>query len=71
MKGYNGVNVVKEGDNVTKGTLLISGVVKNFDGWEYFTHARCEIFAKTKNSEKIILPHINNCPVTARNDNRY
>ena len=71
VKGYNGVNAVKEGDNVTKGTLLISGVVKNFDGSEYFTHARGEIFAKTKNTEKIILPHINKGPLTAQNDNRY
>jgi len=52
VKGYKGVNVVKEGDNVTENTLLISGVVKNFDGSESFTHAKGQIFAKTQNVEK-------------------
>lgn len=71
VKGYNGVNAVKEGDNVTKGTLLISGVVKNFDGSEYFTHAKGEIFAKTKNNEKVFLPYVNQIHTTAQKDNRY
>ncbi len=71
VKGYNGVNAVKEGDNVTKGTLLISGVVKNFDGSEYFTHAKGEVFAKTKNTEKIICPYKNECFTTAQKESRY
>ena len=71
VKGYNGVNAVKEGDNVTKGTLLISGVVRNFDGSEYFTHAKGEIFAKTKNKEKIICPYKNTLSVTSQKGNRY
>ncbi len=49
VKGYYGVNVVKEGENVVKGTLLISGVGKYADGSEYFTHAKGEVFAKTEN----------------------
>ncbi len=71
VKGYKGVNVVKEGDNVTKGTLLISGVVKNFDGSEYFTHAKGEIFAKTKNNEKIMCSYKNKVFTTIQRENRY
>lgn len=71
IKGYSGVNAVREGDNVTKGSLLISGVVKNFDGSEYFTHAKGEVFAKTKNNEKITLPYKNKIFVTAQKKNRY
>lgn len=71
VKGYNGVNAVKEGDNVTKGTLLISGVVKNFDGSEYFTHAKGEIFAKTKNKEKAICPYKDKNLTTVKKECRY
>ncbi len=71
VKGYKGVNAVKEGDNVTKGSLLISGVVKNFDGSEYFTHAKGEVFAKTKNDEKIICSYKDKVFTTAQNENRY
>lgn len=71
VKGYNGVNAVKEGDNVTKGSLLISGVVKNFDGTEYFTHAKGEVFAKTNNSEKITSVYKNRFFITTQMENRY
>lgn len=71
VKGFNGVNAVKEGDNVTKGSLLISGVVKNFDGSEYFTHAKGEIFAKTKNKEKIICGYKNKAFTTFQKESRY
>ena len=71
VKGYNGVNVVKEGDNVIKGALLISGVVRNFDGSEYFTHAGGEIFAKTKNNEKIICQYKNKAFATVEKASRY
>ena len=71
VKGYRGVNSVKEGDNVTKGTLLISGVVKNFDGTEYLTHAKGEVFAKTKNREKTICPYKSNLALSSLNDSRY
>ena len=71
VKGYNGINAVKEGDNVTKGTLLISGVVRNFDGSEYFTHARGEVFARTENKEKITYSFKNDGFITAQRDERY
>lgn len=71
VKGYKGVNAVKEGDNVTKGSLLISGVVKNFDGSEYFTHAKGEVFAKTQNKEKIIFPYKDEVFTTSQKENRF
>ncbi len=49
VKGYYGVNEVKEGVNVVEGALLISGVGKYADGSEYFTHAKGEVYAKTEN----------------------
>lgn len=48
VKGYYGVNTVKEGDTVAQGALLISGVGVNADGSEYFVHAKGEVYAKTK-----------------------
>ena len=71
VKGYRGVNAVKEGDNVTKGTLLISGVVKNFDGSEYLTHAKGEVFAKTKNIEKTTCLYKNKLAISTQPDRRY
>ncbi|MBQ7115682.1 MAG: sporulation protein YqfD [Clostridia bacterium] len=71
VKGYNGVNAVKEGDNVTEGSLLISGVVKNFDGSEYFTRAKGEIFAKTKNNEKLVCKLKNKSEITCEAESRY
>ena len=71
VKGYSGVNVSKEGDNVTKGSLLISGVVQNFDGSEYLTRARGQIFAKTENKEKAICSYKNKCLTTSQKECRY
>lgn len=71
VKGYSGVNVSKEGDNVTKGSLLISGVVQNFDGSEYLTHARGQVFAKTQNKEKVICTYKNKCLMTSQKESRY
>ena len=71
VKGYKGVNVVKEGDNVTKGSLLISGVVKNFDGTESFTHAKGEVFAKTENIEKVIWSYKKRLSITTQKECCY
>ena len=71
VKGYNGVNAVKEGDNVTEGSLLISGVVKNFDASEYFTRAKGQVFAKTKNNQKIICKVKNKSKTTCESESRY
>ncbi len=71
VKGYKGVNAVKEGDSVTEGSLLISGVVKNFDGIEYFTHAKGEVFAKTQNNEKVICPLEKKIYTSCETESRY
>ncbi len=49
VEGYAGQNVVKIGDCVVKGSLLISGVTKNADLSEDLVHARGKVFAKTEN----------------------
>ncbi len=71
VKGYKGVNAVKEGDNVTEGTLLISGVGKNFDSSEYFVHAKGEVFAKTDNSEKVLCKLKNDLTTSCEKEKRY
>lgn len=50
VEGYRGVNTVKVGANVPKGSLLISGVVQNEDMTERFVHAQGKVFARTVNT---------------------
>ena len=71
VKGYNGVNAVKEGDNVTEGTLLISGVGLNSDGSEYFVHADGEVFAETENYHKFICERKKNISTSYEKNGRY
>ncbi len=47
---YRGTPVVKRNAFVPKGTLLISGIVKNGDLSETPTHAAGKVFAKTENN---------------------
>lgn len=49
---YNGTKTVKEGDYVSAGDLLISGVIANADGSEKIAHASGKVFAKTENEHK-------------------
>lgn len=49
MEGYTGTNEVKEGANVSEGSLLISGVVTNSDGSESLCRATGKVFAEAKN----------------------
>lgn len=46
---YGGTKMVKEGDYVIPGDLLISGVTANLDGSESITHASGKVFARTEN----------------------
>lgn len=71
VKGYKGVNAVKEGDNVTEGSLLISGIGLNADGSEYFVHAKGEVFAETENNEEFFCKKKNNFQVASEEDKRY
>ncbi|MBE6796131.1 MAG: hypothetical protein E7533_06085 [Ruminococcaceae bacterium] len=48
VKGYYGQNVVKEGDFVAKGSLLISGISAYSDGSEHSFHAKGEVLARTE-----------------------
>ncbi len=45
---YRGTSVVKEGQNVAEGSILISGVLKNADNTETLTQAMGKVFAKTQ-----------------------
>lgn len=47
VKGHSGTNVVKEGDNVLKGDVLISGVITNGDKSETLIKATGEVIADT------------------------
>lgn len=64
VKGYYGVNTVKEGENVVKGTLLISGVGAYADGTAYFTRARGEVYAKTENESERKCPNVFDAEIT-------
>ena len=46
---YRGTPVVKEGQNVAEGSILISGVLKNADNTETLTQAMGKVYAKTQN----------------------
>lgn len=71
VKGYRGVNAVKEGDNVTEGSLLISGVGLNADGSEYFVHAKGEVYAKTENTQKRTCNKKEKREISFENNGRY
>lgn len=56
METYKGMPVVKDGDAVLKGQLLISGVVENNSGGNSFIHSEGKIFAHTKRNIKETVP---------------
>lgn len=49
VEGYEGTNMVKEGEFVAQGSLLISGVVTNGDLTEELVRAKGKVFAITEN----------------------
>ena len=55
LESYSGNPIVKEGDAVTKGQILISGVLQEEEGKTSFVGAEGKVFAKTKRkiTEKI------------------
>lgn len=53
---YKGKGVVKRGDAVLRGELLVNGVVTNYDSSVTFHHAKGRITAYTKRSIKVVQP---------------
>lgn len=71
VEGYKGTNAVKEGGYVAKGSLLISGVMKNADGSETFSKASGKVFAQTDNIfSSTFVPSPKAC-ITTDNFQRY
>lgn len=71
VEGYAGMNSVKEGAYVAKGSLLISGVTLNADGSEEFIHARGKVFAQTETTVKQHTEKIFDGFITTDNSRRY
>lgn len=53
---YNGVSLIKEGDPVFKGELLVSGTKEDYFGRTIFLNSDAKIFAETENNIVINLP---------------
>ena len=53
---YEGQSEVKQGDSVTEGALLISGVREMKSGAFGFVHARGRVFAETNRSFEVFVP---------------
>ncbi len=71
VSGYYGQNVVKEGDYVAEGSLLISGISAYTDGSEHKFHAKGKVLAETKTiikTEQAL--SLGNC-LTDNNECRY
>ena len=71
VEGYLGENKVKHGQNVTKGSLLISGVVKNADMSETLVHAKGKVFARTQNEISKELSFLQNPKITQNWDSFF
>lgn len=71
VKGYYGENVVKAGDSVAQGSLLISGIKTYSDGSENFFQAKGEVYAETHSviEKNCVLTQKNK--ITVLSDNRY
>ena len=71
LECYNGERAVKEGDYVSEGDLLISGVVVNGDGSERITHADGRVFARTENEHKYEQPLVFDGLIISSADSSY
>ncbi len=56
IQAYNGTAVVKVGEGVVKGDLLISGAVEYKDGCTFFRHAQGKVIAQTTHKITIQVP---------------
>ncbi len=57
LEAHSGTPVIKPGNAVTKGDLLISGVMEKTDGSPYFTHARGTAIVRTNRNISQNIPH--------------
>ena len=56
MEVRNGTSMVKIGDGVRKGQLLVSGIIDYSDGSSSFVDSKAQIYAKTSRSVRIEIP---------------
>ena len=57
LEAHEGTPAIKPGNAVTKGDLLISGVMEKTDGTPYFTHARGTAVIRTNRNISLSIPH--------------
>jgi similar to stage IV sporulation protein len=55
---YNGVSLIKEGDHVFEGELLVSGTREDYFGRTIFLNSSADIYAETENEITIKLPKV-------------
>lgn len=60
VDAYSGMSMVKSGDAVVKGNLLISGIVETELGGTHLEHSSGIVWAKTSRLEKITIPKLLN-----------
>lgn len=56
MEVYAGQEVVKEGDSVNKGDLIVSGIMEDKAGKTTFKHARAKIYAIIEEKKRVEVP---------------
>ena len=59
IKAYEGKPAVSVGEAVTKGDLLVSGVIELTDKTTKFVHSNAEVTAQTRHSLKVFVPFDN------------
>lgn len=57
LEAHSGTPAIKPGNAVTKGDLLISGVMEKTDGSPYFTHARGTAVIRTNRNIALNIPY--------------
>ena len=57
LEAHEGTPAIKPGNAVTKGDLLISGVMEKTDGTPYFVHARGTAVIRTNRNISLSVPH--------------
>lgn len=71
LEAHTGVPAIKPGSAVTKGALLISGVMEKTDGTPYFVHARGTAVVRTNRNISAEVPYNTNVQKISAVKNRY